>query len=160
MVGFGYDSHKLVPGRKLLLGGVLIESESGAMAHSDGDTLLHALCDALLGAAGLGDIGELFPDSEIKYKDADSKIFVKEIIGLLKKKSLNIVNIDVTILLEKPKLNKYKQAIRQSISELCKIPFDRVNIKAKTNEGMGFVGHSEGIAVYCICEIQTKGSDL
>jgi len=160
MVGFGYDSHKLVTGRKLLLGGVLIDSEFGALAHSDGDTLLHALCDALLGAAGLGDIGEHFPDSDSQFKDADSKIFINRIIDIIGKKSMRIVNIDVTILLEKPKLKDYKQVILQSVAELCNISFDRVNIKAKTNERMGFVGSSEGIVVYCICEIQLKGSGL
>jgi len=160
MVGFGYDSHKLTAGRKLMLGGVLIDTEFGALAHSDGDTLLHALCDALLGAAGLGDIGEHFPDTDPQFKDADSKLFVKKIIDILDKKALRIVNVDTTILLEKPKLKDYKQVIRQSIADLCKIPFERVNIKAKTNEKMGFVGSSEGIAAFCICELQQKGTDL
>jgi 2-C-methyl-D-erythritol 2,4-cyclodiphosphate synthase len=154
MVGFGYDSHRLEVGRKLIIGGVDIESSVGAVAHSDGDVLLHALCDALLGAAGLGDIGMHFPDSDLKYKDADSSIFVNKIMQMLSEKSYKIINIDATVLLEKIRLSPYKDPIKRKIAELCNLSNDKVNIKAKTNEGMGFVGTSEGIAAYCICEIQ------
>jgi 2-C-methyl-D-erythritol 2,4-cyclodiphosphate synthase len=156
MVGFGYDSHILAVGKPLLLGGIEIESDFGTIAHSDGDVVLHALCDAMLGASGLGDIGELFPDSDSKYQGADSKLFVEQIMKLLQDRNLFIINIDVTILLEKPKLKNFKDNIRQSISELVKIPIENVNIKAKTNEGMGFIGRQEGIVAYCICEIQQK----
>jgi len=156
MVGFGYDSHILAVGRPLFLGGIEIESDFGTIAHSDGDVVLHALCDALLGASGLGDIGELFPDSDSKYKGADSKLFVEQILKLLEIRNLYIINVDITILLEKPKLENSKVKIRQSISEQVKIPIENVNIKAKTNEGMGFIGRQEGIAAYCICEIQQK----
>jgi len=155
MVGFGYDSHRLAEGESLILGGVKIVSEIGTVAHSDGDAVLHALCDALLGASGLQDIGEHFPDTDPKYKNADSSLFIKEAVRMIKEKSLRIINTDISIILERPKLKDYKQAIRERIADLCEIPSDRVNIKAKTNEKMGFVGRREGVAVYCICEIQT-----
>lgn len=156
MVGFGFDSHRLVEGRKLLIGGVLIESPVGALAHSDGDVLLHALCDALLGAAGMGDIGMYFPDSDLSFKDADSSIFVKQIVGKLSENLYKIINIDATIILEKPKLSKYKDSIKKKIAENCKIQENQVNIKAKTNEGMGLVGKSEGISAYCVCQLSNK----
>lgn len=154
MVGFGYDSHRLEAGQKLIIGGISIESELGTIAHSDGDALLHALCDALLGAAGEGDIGELFPDTNPIYKDADSGQFVREAVRRLSEKHLKIVNIDATVILERPKLSHYKPEIKQNVAELCSIKPEQVNIKAKTNEKMGFTGRSEGIAVYCICEIK------
>ena len=156
MVGFGYDSHKLALGESLILGGVIIESEKGTIAHSDGDVILHTLCDALLGAAGLGDIGELFPDSDEKYKNYDSSKFVINVIELIEKAGFEPVNIDITVILEKPKLKIYKEKIKNRIAELCKIKPDRVNVKAKTNEGLGFVGREEGVAAYCICEIRKK----
>lgn len=156
MVGFGYDSHVLAEGRPLLLGGINIESDWGTVAHSDGDVVIHALCDALLGASGLGDIGELFPDTDSKFKGADSKLFIGQIMKLLEDRNLFIINVDITILLEKPKLKNYKDKIRLSISDMINIPIENVNIKAKTNEGMGFVGRQEGIAAYCVCEIQQK----
>jgi 2-C-methyl-D-erythritol 2,4-cyclodiphosphate synthase len=156
MVGFGYDSHILAEGKPLILGGLRIESDFGTIAHSDGDVVLHTLCDALLGSAGLGDIGELFPDSDSKYKGADSRLFISQIMKLLDDRNLFIINLDITILLEKPKLKNYKDKIRQSISELVNISAENVNIKAKTNEGMGFIGRQEGLAAYCICEIQLR----
>lgn len=156
MVGFGYDSHVLAEGKPLFLGGITIESDLGTIAHSDGDVVLHALCDALLGASGFGDIGELFPDTDSKYKGADSKLFIGQIIKLLVDRNMFIINIDITILLEKPKLKIYKDKIRKNISDLIHLPVENVNIKAKTNEGMGFVGRLEGIAAFCICEIQQK----
>ncbi len=154
MTGFGYDSHRLAEGRKLIIGGIIIESDKGTIAHSDGDVLLHALVDATLGAAGLGDIGEHFPDTGMKYKNADSGSFVKDTIMLLKENSYRLVNIDATVILEKPKLSQYKDKIRQNVAELCGLPAERVNIKAKTNEKMGFTGSSEGIAAFCVCEIE------
>ncbi|MCL5992123.1 MAG: 2-C-methyl-D-erythritol 2,4-cyclodiphosphate synthase [Bacteroidetes bacterium] len=146
----------MAEGKPLLLGGIKIESDLGTIAHSDGDVVLHALCDAMIGASGLGDIGELFPDNDSKYLGADSKLFVVQIMKLLEDRNLFIINVDITILLEKPKLKNYKEKIRQSISELVKLPVENVNIKAKSNEGMGFVGRQEGIAAYCVCEIQQK----
>ena len=153
MVGFGYDSHKLIDGKPLILGGIHIDSDKGTIAHSDGDVVLHSLCDAMLGASGLGDIGELFPDNDPQYKGMDSRIFVLKVIEMLQKQKLYIKNVDITILLEQPKLKSYKDKIRNNISVLLSIPESFVNIKAKTNEGMGFVGTREGIACYCICEI-------
>ncbi len=152
MIGFGYDIHKLAKGESLILGGVPVESDVGTAAHSDGDVILHALCDALLGAAGLGDIGEHFPDNDPQYKNADSTRFVKEIMGMIEN-SFAIVNIDITVVLEKPKLSAYKKAIREMIAELCGISAERVNIKAATNEKMGFIGRGEGIAAFCISEL-------
>jgi len=156
MVGLGYDVHKLKEEESFILGGIEIDSEYGTVAHSDGDVLLHALCDALLGATGLGDIGELFPDTDMKYKDADSTLFVKEIMQLINEKGFELINIDATIVLEKPKLKPYKEKIKNKIAELCSISADRVNIKAKTSEKMGFVGRNEGVASFCICEIKYK----
>lgn len=155
MIGFGYDCHKLQAGEKLILGGLEITGELGTVAHSDGDVVYHSLCDALLGATGLGDIGEHFPDSESKYKNSDSSKFVNEIVKLISSHSFKLINIDITIILEKPKLTDYKQKIKQNVAVLCKIPVERVSIKAKTSEKMGFVGRSEGIEAYCICEVQS-----
>lgn len=155
MVGLGYDLHRLEQGKKLVIGGVPIASDFGAVAHSDGDVLIHSLVDALLGAAGLGDIGEHFPDSYPEYQDADSTIFLEEAIRLLKKNNFRIVNIDATIVLEKPKLSQYKNIIRQNLSQLCKISVERVNVKAKTNEGIGTIGNMQAISAMCICELQS-----
>jgi len=154
MIGFGYDCHKLANGEKLILGGIEIDSELGTIAHSDGDVVLHSLCDALLGATGLGDIGEYYPDSDIKYKNADSRIFLNEVVDLITSKGYTLVNVDLTIILEQPKLMNYKIKIRESIAELCKLPLERVNVKAKTSEKMGFVGSNEGIEAYSICEVK------
>lgn len=153
MVGFGYDSHNLVTGRELILGGVKIESELGCMAHSDGDALLHAVCDALIGAMGMGDIGEHFPDNDPAYKNADSAGLLKEIIKLVYDNGYKIVNIDATIVLETPKLAPYKSAMKNRIAEICAVEPGRVNVKAKTNEKMGFTGRGEGVAAYVICEL-------
>jgi len=156
MIGFGYDCHRLEKGKKLILGGVEISSESGSVAHSDGDVVLHSLCDAILGAAGLGDIGEHFPDSDKKYKNAPSRIFVKDIINLITNAGFLLVNVDITIILEKPKLSEYKEKMKNQIAALCNLPVERINIKAKTSEKMGFVGRSEGVESYCICEVKKK----
>jgi 2-C-methyl-D-erythritol 2,4-cyclodiphosphate synthase len=154
MIGFGYDSHRFQPEGKLLIGGIEIPSQFGVVAHSDGDVLLHALIDALLGAAGLGDIGDHFPDSNEKYKNADSIELLKEILSLIF--DYRIINIDVTVLLEKPKLAAYKEKIRNNIAFTCNLEQDRVNIKAKSNEQMGFVGRKEGIVCFCICQIEKR----
>ncbi len=154
MTGFGYDSHRLAEGEELILGGVKIPGNIGTIAHSDGDALLHALCDAILGAAALGDIGEHFPDSDPKYKNADSAIFVKEAVKMMKKKGLKLINIDVSIILEKPKLSPCKEAIRKKIADICGIAKEYVNIKAKTNEKMGFTGRGEGVAAYCVVQAE------
>jgi 2-C-methyl-D-erythritol 2,4-cyclodiphosphate synthase len=154
MVGFGYDSHRIEKGRKLFLGGVLVDEEFGCIAHSDGDVVLHSLIDAILGALGLGDIGEHFPDSDVKYKDISSVFLLEKVLEKLKDANKKILNIDVTIIFELKKLSPYKQQIRMKIAELCGVDFRRVNVKAKTNEKMGFIGRGEGIASFCICQIE------
>ncbi len=154
MIGFGYDSHRFQPEGKLLLGGEEITSKFGVIAHSDGDALLHSLIDALLGAAGLGDIGTHFPDNDEKYKNADSMELLKETLLLIK--IYKIINIDITLLLEKPKLAPYKEKIRNNIANICHLDIQRVSIKAKSNEGMGFIGRNEGVACYCICQIEER----
>lgn len=156
MIGFGYDIHKLVPDESLILGGINIESEFGTLAHSDGDVLLHAIIDALLGAIGLQDIGEHFPDTDPKFKGYDSQVLTRKVVNMLDDRNYSIVNIDSTIVLEKPKLMKYKEIIRTNIAELLNIDPQRVNIKATTNEGLGTVGRGEGICVYAVCEVVSK----
>jgi 2-C-methyl-D-erythritol 2,4-cyclodiphosphate synthase len=152
MIGFGYDSHRFKEGGELIIGGVAIESEYGVMAHSDGDVLLHALIDALLGATGKGDIGTLFPDTDSKFKNIASSILIKETIAMIS--DYSIINIDATILLEKPKLADYKLQIKENVAALCGIATDKVNIKAKTNERMGFVGRIEGLSCYCVVQVE------
>jgi 2-C-methyl-D-erythritol 2,4-cyclodiphosphate synthase len=156
MVGLGYDSHRFAPGESLIIGGVKIPSEFGTVAHSDGDALLHALIDSLLGAAALGDIGELFPDNDARYKNADSGQLTEEVVKIIYEKGYEIINIDATIVLEKPKLKEYKPKMKKRIAELCRIDESQVNIKAKTNEKLGFTGRSEGIACYSICQLERK----
>ncbi|TVR75971.1 MAG: 2-C-methyl-D-erythritol 2,4-cyclodiphosphate synthase [Chitinophagaceae bacterium] len=150
-VGFGFDVHQLVEGRPFVLGGVTIPHEKGLLGHSDADALLHAICDALLGAAGLEDIGTHFPDTDEKYKNIDSKILYRETLGLITQKGFKIGNIDATVVLEKPKLKPFIPQLRKSISELSNIEITDVTVKATTNEKMGFIGRKEGVAVYAVC---------
>lgn len=152
-VGFGYDVHRLAVDETFILGGVTIESEFGTVAHSDGDVVAHALIDALLGAAGMGDIGEHFPDTDIAFKNADSMELLKNTVRNIAHAGFKLVNIDITINLEKPKLKMYKDIIRKNIAHVCRIDTNSVNIKATTNEKMSFVGRGEGIAVFCVCLI-------
>lgn len=154
MVGFGYDLHRLVEGESLILGGVNIESSIGTLAHSDGDVLLHAIIDAILGSIGEGDIGEHFPDTDIKNKNIDSKIMLSYTLNLLKAKGYELVNVDNTIVLEKPKLSPIKEEIRSSVAQLLGLPNKRVNIKATTNEKQDSIGKSESIVVYSICQVK------
>lgn len=154
MIGFGYDVHRLEAGEKLILGGVLIDENFGTVAHSDGDALIHAIMDALLGAAGLGDIGEHFPDTDVQFKGADSTELLKHTLMLIKSKGYDIINIDTLIQLEKPKLKKFKDSMREKIAELCGLDIERVNIKAGTNEKMGFIGRQEGIGVFSVCQLE------
>ncbi len=156
MIGFGYDTHRLAAGETLILGGIKIDSDIGTVAHSDGDVLLHSIMDALLGAAGLGDIGEHFPDTSPDFKNADSSGLAGIIVNMLSQRSLTIINVDATIVLEKPKLMKYKEMIRENTASIIGIPAGRVNIKATTNEKMGAEGRSESITVYSVCEIQLR----
>jgi len=153
MVGIGYDMHRLKTGESLILGGISIESDFGTIAHSDGDVLLHSIIDAILGAAGLGDIGEHFPDTDEKYKGISSVELTEAVISLVNKENYKLINIDAVIILEKPKLLPYKKAIRENIANLCGLPVKRVNIKATTNEKLSYIGRSEGIVVHSVCQI-------
>lgn len=152
-VGFGYDSHRLVVGRKLILGGVEIPFEKGCEAHSDGDALIHAVCDALLGAAGKGDIGSHFPDTDSAYKNIDSRILLRRVVDLLAEDEWQVGNLDTTILIERPKMMPFHDEMVRSLAELLNVSTDQVAVKAKTNEKMGFVGAGEGVAAYAVCTI-------
>ncbi len=153
-VGFGFDVHRLVEGRELWLGGVNIPHTVGALGHSDADVLLHALCDALLGAAALGDIGQHFPDTDAKWKDADSKRLLAAVVKLLGEKGWSVGNVDCTLILERPKIMPHVPAMRATIAPLLGIGEDAVSIKATTNETMGFVGREEGVAAHAVALIQ------
>ena len=145
-VGFGYDSHRFTPGRPLVIGGVVIPYELGLAAHSDGDVLIHAVCDALLGAAGLKDIGTYFPDTDDMWKNVDSTVLLEKVVALAAEKGWHVNNLDCTLILEKPKMKPHVDAIIDRLSQLLKVDADRVAVKAKTNEKMGFTGAGEGIA--------------
>ena len=147
-VGFGYDTHRLVEGRDLWLGGIRLEHTSGLLGHSDADVLIHAICDALLGAANMRDIGFHFPDTGKEYKDIDSKILLKETVRLLSEKSYKIGNIDATICAEHPKINPYIPEMQNVLSLVMQISPEDISIKATTNEKLGFVGREEGISAY------------
>lgn len=149
-VGQGYDLHRLVEGRPLILGGVKIDYEKGLLGHSDADALLHAITDALLGAAGLGDIGRHFPDTDPAYKGIDSKILLSEAVALVVKAGWVIANIDATVIAQAPKLAPHMDKIRQSVAQAIGIDLHRVNIKAKTKEGCDAVGQKEAIEVHAI----------
>jgi 2-C-methyl-D-erythritol 2,4-cyclodiphosphate synthase len=153
-IGFGFDSHQLKPSTELILGGISIPSELGSVGHSDADVLIHAICDALLGAANLGDIGTHFPDTDPKYKGVDSKTLLREVVALLNSRDYHIVNIDTTICLEKPKIAPYISQIQTKLSEVMGIPGFDISVKAKTSEKMGFVGRGEGISAYAIALIE------
>lgn len=145
-IGLGHDTHRLEPGRPLVLGGVAIPHDKGPVAHSDGDVLLHAITDALLGAAGLGDIGEWFPDSDPQWQGADSKQFVTAAASEIRKRGWHITNLDCTIHAQRPKLSQFKPEIRKSIAEVLDLDADLVNVKAKTGERVGPIGREEAIA--------------
>ena len=153
-VGNGYDVHQLKENLPFILGGVPIKYNKGIVAHSDGDVLLHAISDALLGAASLGDIGHFFPDTDQKYKDIDSKLILRKVCDELNQLSFSIINVDVTVVLEKPKLQPYINTIKESVAHLLRIPVDHTNIKATTSETMGFIGRGEGIVCYATVLIQ------
>ena len=148
--GIGYDVHRLVAGRKLVLGGTDIPSEKGLLGHSDADVLVHAVCDALLGAAGLGDIGAHFPDSEAEYEGIDSRILLRRVRSKIGDLGLRVTNLDLTVVAQAPKLAPHIRAMRIRIAADLKLDPVRVNIKATTTEGMGFPGRGEGIAAYAV----------
>ncbi len=153
-IGHGYDVHKLVEGRRLIVGGVEIEHEKGLLGHSDADVLLHAISDALLGAAAKGDIGCLFPDNDDKYKDADSLLLLKEVADVLKKDGYSIVNIDATLIAQRPKMRPHIEKMRMNIASVCDVTVDCINVKATTEEKLGFTGREEGISAHAVCIIQ------
>ena len=156
-IGHGYDVHKLVSGRKLILGGVHIDFELGLLGHSDADVLIHAIMDALLGAAALGDIGRHFPDTDEKFKGANSLILLENVYTMLFEKKYKILNIDATILAQKPKISRYIPKMRENISKACGINLDQINVKATTEEGLGFTGKMQGIAAHAVCLIEFFG---
>lgn len=159
-VGMGYDVHKLVEGRDLILGGVTIPYEKGLLGHSDADVLLHAIMDALLGAAALGDIGKHFPDTDPVYKGISSIKLLEQVGSLLEEKMYVIENIDATIIAQKPKMAPYIQSMIKNIATALSIEEDRINIKATTEEGLGFTGEGAGISAQAICAVKNAAEDL
>ena len=152
-IGHGYDVHKLVEGRKLIMGGVEIPYEKGLLGHSDADVLLHAISDALLGAAALGDIGKLFPDTDPKFKGADSMVLMAEVYRNIKEKGYKVVNVDATIIAQRPKMRNYIDTMRTNIAKVLECDVDCINVKATTEEGMGFTGEGMGISAHAVCLI-------
>jgi len=157
-IGQGYDIHVFEAGDYVTLGGVRIPHSHGIRAHSDGDVLLHALCDALLGAAALGDIGMHFPDTDPRWKDVDSRVFLRHVRDLLVQRSFSIVSVDATVLAEAPRLGKHRETMRSNIAADLGIAVDRVNVKATTSEGAGFIGRREGLACQAIAMIEHSNS--
>ena len=153
-VGFGFDVHQLVEGRELWLGGIRLEHEKGLLGHSDADVLIHAICDALLGAANMRDIGFHFPDTAGEFKDVDSKILLKRTVGLIATKGYRVGNIDATICAERPKLKAHIPAIQEKLAEVMETDTDDVSIKATTTEKLGFTGREEGISAYATVLIE------
>ena len=153
-IGHGYDVHRLVPGRDLILGGVKIEYELGLLGHSDADVLLHAVMDALLGAAGLRDIGYHFPDTDMRYKGADSRVLLREVRQKVADAGYRVGNVDVTMIAQKPKLKPYIEQMMQNIAEDLQIDVSRVNVKATTEEKLGFTGSGEGMSCHAVCLLE------
>ncbi len=149
--GYGYDLHRLARGRKLILGGVTVPFEKGLDGHSDADVLLHAIIDALLGAAAMGDIGRLFPDTDPAYKDADSRVLLRKTVEFIRERGYRIGNIDSTVVAEQPRLNPYIDAMRVNIAEDLGIDWDAVSVKATTSERIGMIGRQEGICAMAVC---------
>lgn len=155
-IGSGHDSHRLVQGRPLILGGVRLDHPKGLAGHSDADAVLHAVTDALLGAAALGDIGDLYPDTDPQWKDADSRRFLADALARLRELGWRVVNLDVTVFAQEPKLGPVKHAIRASLAELLGVPRDAVNVKAKTGEKVGHIGRGEAIGCHAIVLIDNS----
>ncbi len=157
LAGIGFDSHRLADGRKLVIGGVHVPCERGLDGHSDADVLAHAVIDALLGAAGLGDIGEHFPDTDERWRDADSMQLLASVVQSVLAEGLEIENVDCTVVMEQPKLAPHRQAIRERLAEVLGLELARVNVKASTGERMGFVGRGEGVAALAIAGLRRSG---
>jgi len=155
-IGQGFDAHALVAGRKLIIGGVEIPHEKGLAGHSDADVLIHAVCDALLGAAGLGDIGTHFPDTDARYKGIDSRKLLREVAQLLRQKKLRVANVDATIIAQAPKMAPHIAAMRANLASDLGVAPDAVNVKAKTTEKLGFVGRGEGIAAEAVALLSDR----
>jgi 2-C-methyl-D-erythritol 2,4-cyclodiphosphate synthase len=156
LAGIGYDSHRLASGRRLVIGGVHIPHDRGCDAHSDGDVLAHALVDALLGAAGLGDIGDHFPDTDERWRDADSILLLETVVGMVSAAQLQIVNVDCTVIIEAPKLAPHRAAIRERLAGALGLQTQRVNVKASTGERIGFVGRGEGVAALAVASLSDR----
>jgi len=152
-IGFGFDVHQLVQGRELWLGGIKLDFEKGALGHSDADVLIHAICDALLGAANMRDIGFHFPNTAEKYKNIDSKKLLKEVIELLKDKNYSVGNIDATLVMERPKINPHIPLMQSTLAKIIGFDIDNISIKATTNETMGFIGREEGVVAHAVALI-------
>ena len=155
-IGHGFDVHEFQPDGKLVLGGVTIEFDRGLKAHSDGDVVIHALCDALLGAAALGDIGRHFPDNDEQFDNIDSRILLRQVLDLIKQKQMSIVNIDITVIAQVPKLSPHIDPMRQILSGDLGISPSQINIKATTTEKLGYIGREQGIAVHAVCLLQQQ----
>lgn len=155
-IGNGYDVHRLVEGRKLILGGVEIPHLKGILGHSDGDVLVHAIMDALLGSLALGDIGQHFPDTSNEYKDIDSMILLERVFNLIKEKGYRVVNLDCVIVAQQPKLKPYLEEMRQKISKVLETQISNISVKATTEEKLGFTGNEEGIKSYCVVLLEKK----
>ncbi|HEX7297769.1 MAG TPA: 2-C-methyl-D-erythritol 2,4-cyclodiphosphate synthase [Solirubrobacteraceae bacterium] len=154
--GIGWDSHRLVAGRPLIIGGVTIAHDRGLAGHSDADVLTHAVIDALLGAAGLGDIGQRFPDSDERYRDADSMELLRTVVAALSDRGLEVAHVDTTVIMERPKLGAQREAIRDSLAAGLAVDAAQVNVKASTGEGMGFVGREEGVAALAVATVRRR----
>lgn len=152
-IGFGYDVHRLVEGRPMILGGVLVSHEFGLEGHSDADVLVHAVIDAVLGALGMGDIGKHFPDTDPAYRGADSMSMLKKVIGMAGQEGFSLNNLDSTIVAQRPKLLPYISAMREKLAETFEVSINKVNIKAKTTEGLGFCGREEGIETFAVVSL-------
>lgn len=154
-IGHGYDAHRFASGRRLVLGGVTIPHDQGMAAHSDGDVLIHALCDALLGAAAHGDIGRHFPDTSKDYENIDSRVLLRKVIALLQARNFKVGNVDITVIAQKPKLAAFIPEMRRHLATDLQANEEQVNIKATTTEGMGFTGRGEGIAAHAVVLLET-----
>jgi 2-C-methyl-D-erythritol 2,4-cyclodiphosphate synthase len=157
LVGIGFDSHRLVAGRRLVIGGVEIPFDRGLDGHSDADVLAHALTDALLGAAGMDDIGQHFPDTDERWRDANSLQLLETVVQSVRAAGLELVNVDCTVVMEAPKLSPHRRAIQARLAEVLALEIARVNIKASTGEGMGFVGRGEGVAALAVASLRDAG---
>lgn len=153
-IGHGYDVHRLVTGRPLILGGVTVSYSLGLDGHSDADVLIHAVCDALLGAAALGDIGRRFPDGDPLYRGIESRVLLRKTVQMIAEKGFRVSNIDVTVIAQAPKLRPYIDEMRKNLSEDCGISVDQMNVKATTEEHLGFTGRGEGIAAHAVCLLE------